>query len=215
MGEKMLITQALTEKETLQDEICRLIQESKFCFADTICEREEKTRQKKLDEAEFSRNEKIQEKIRRYYQIEEAIIVSNAKVKIHTQAGDFTVAGAVSLRNRLRGKSAYQNSLFEVDMERKMDQEYTRSVQQVKNLNLQLEERADAVRLSILGKDSKGKSDNSLDVVNDFLKENTMELVDPLDIKTLIDENEAKRNALLSELDTRLKVSNATTFIEI
>ena len=86
---------------------------------------------------------------------------------------------------------------------------------QVKNLNLQLEERADAVRLSILGKDSKGKSDNSLDVVNDFLKENTMELVDPLDIKTLIDENEAKRNALLSELDTRLKVSNATTFIEI
>ena len=30
MGEKMLITQALTEKETLQDEICRLIQESSF-----------------------------------------------------------------------------------------------------------------------------------------------------------------------------------------
>ena len=101
MGEKMLITQALTEKETLQDEICRLIQESKLCFADTICEREEKTRQKKLDEAEFSRNaqevfEKIQEKIRRYYQIEEAIIVSNAKVKIHTQAGDFPGAAAFS-----------------------------------------------------------------------------------------------------------------------
>ena len=207
MGEKMLITQALTEKETLQDEICRLIQESKFCFADTICEREEKTRQKKLDEAEFSRN--AQEVI------EEAIIVSNAKVKIHTQVGDFTVAGAVSLRNRLRGKSTYQNSLFEVSMERKMDQEYTRSVQQIKNMNLQLEERADAIRLSILGKDSKGKGDNSLDSVNDFRKENTMELVDPLDIKTLIDENEAKRNALLSELDTRLKVSNATTFIEI
>ena len=107
MGEKMLITQALTEKETLQDEICRLIQESKFCFADTICEREEKTQQRKLNETEFSRNaqelfEKIQEKIKRYYQIEEAIIVSNAKVKIHTQVGDFTVAGAVSLRNRLR-----------------------------------------------------------------------------------------------------------------
>ena len=214
MGEKMLITQALTEKETLQDEICRLIQEAKFCFADTICEREEKTRQKKLDETEFSRNaqevfEKIQEKIKRYYQIEETIIVSNAKVKIHTQAGDFTVTGAVSLRNRLRGKSAYQNSLFEVNMERKMDQEYTRSVQQIKNMNLQLEERADAVRLSILGKDSKGKA------VNDFRKENTMELVDPLDIKTLIDENEVKRNTLLSELDTQLKVSNATTFIEI
>ena len=220
MGEKMLITQALTEKETLQDEICRLIQESKFCFADTICEREEKTQQRKLNETEFSRNaqelfEKIQEKIKRYYQIEEAIIVSNAKVKIHTQAGDFTVTGAVSLRNRLRGKSAYQNSLFEVNMERKMDQEYTRSVQQIKNMNLQLEERADAIRLSILGKDSKGKGDNSLDSVNDFRKENTMELVDPLDIKTLIEENEAKRNALLSELDTRLKVSNATTFIEI
>ena len=41
-----------------------------------------------------------------------------------------------------------------------------------------------------------------------------MELVDPLDIKTLIDENEAKRNALLSELDTRLK-SQRNNFIEI
>ena len=62
---------------------------------------------------------------------------------------------------------------------------------------------------------NQGKKSSTGMTVNDFLKENTMELVDPLDIKTLIDENEAKRNALLSELDTRLKVSNATAFIEI
>ena len=101
--------------------------------------------------------EKIQEKIKRYYQIEETIIVSNAKVKIHTQVGDFTVAGAVSLRNRLRGKSTYQNSLFEVNMERKMDQEYTRSVQQIKKYESAAGRTGGCVRLSILGKDSKGK----------------------------------------------------------
>ncbi len=100
MGEKMLITQALTEKETLQDEICRLIQESKFCFADTFCEREEKTQQRKLNETEFSRNaqelfEKIQEKIKRYYQIEE----SNHSVKCKSK-NSYPGGGTLRLQER-------------------------------------------------------------------------------------------------------------------
>lgn len=71
------------------------------------------------------------------------------------------------------------------------------------------------MRLSILGKDSKIKDDKPLGVVDAYVKENTTELVDPLDIKKKIEGLEEKNNTLLKELDTQIKVSNATTLIEI
>jgi hypothetical protein len=52
-------------------------------------------------------------------------------------------------------------------------------------------------------------------VVDAYVKENTTELVDPLDVKKKVELLEEKRNILLTELDTQIKVSNATTFIEI
>lgn len=54
-----------------------------------------------------------------------------------------------------------------------------------------------------------------LGVVDAYVKENTTELVDPLDVKKKVELLEEKRNILLIELDTQIKVSNATTFIEI
>ena len=40
-------------------------------------------------------------------------------------------------------------------------------------------------------------------------------MVDPLDVKKKLSDLEEKRSTLLAELDTQIKVSNATTFIEI
>ena len=71
------------------------------------------------------------------------------------------------------------------------------------------------MRLAILGKDSKVKDDKPLEVVDAYVKENTTEIVDPLNIKEKISLLKDKRDTLLSELDTQIKVSNATTFIEI
>mgnify|MGYP001782557975 FL=1 len=52
-------------------------------------------------------------------------------------------------------------------------------------------------------------------VVEAYVKENTTELVDPLDVKKKLETLEEKRNTLLTELDTQIKVSNATTLIEV
>ena len=71
------------------------------------------------------------------------------------------------------------------------------------------------MRLSILGKDSKTKDEKPLGVVEAYVKENTTELVDPLDVKKKLEALEEKRNTLLTELDTQIKVSNATTLIEV
>jgi hypothetical protein len=80
--------------------------------------------------------------------------------------------------------------------------------------NKQLQETAESMRLSILGKDSKVKDDKPLEVVNAYVKENTTELVDPLDAQKTIERLKEKQITLLAELDTQIKVSNATTFVE-
>ena len=71
------------------------------------------------------------------------------------------------------------------------------------------------MRLSIIGKDSKTKDEKTLGVVEAYVKENTTELVDPLNVKKKLEALEEKRNTLLTELDTQIKVSNATTLIEV
>lgn len=127
-----------------------------------------------------------------------------------------TITGAISLRNRLRGKGAYaRTGLFEKNLEEEMEQGLARCERRCANQNELLSDRAAEMRLSILGKDNKGKQDQFLDVVETFLKENTVELVDPLHIKKCSEANAARRNELLTELDTKIKVSNATVFVEI
>lgn len=104
---------------------------------------------------------------------------------------------------------------FEGILKSKMQDEYNERVRTCDLKNSQLQNTAESMRLSILGKDSKTKDDKPLGVVDAYVKENTTELVDPLDIKKKIESLEEKNNTLLKELDTQIKVSNATTLIEI
>jgi hypothetical protein len=71
------------------------------------------------------------------------------------------------------------------------------------------------MRLSILGRENKSKEDKPLEVVETYIKENTMELADPLNIVKKMEQLQERKDKLLSELETQIKVSNATTFITI
>lgn len=196
MSEKMLVTQALDERDLLVKKINDKIE--KASFIDTIKPNEDKVFEKRIKKEDYVKEAKaayqqITDLIERFQTIDAAIVDSNAKTEISTSYGKFTVAGAISLRSRLRGGGAY-------DGEAK---------------NTQLQDTAESMRLSILGKDNKVKDDKPLAVVDTYVKENTTELVDPLDVKKKIEALQERRNSLLTELDTQIKVSNATTFIEI
>ena len=104
---------------------------------------------------------------------------------------------------------------FEGNLLEKLNNDYNKAIQKVEAKNKELDSTAEGMRLSILGKDAKARDDKPLAVVDAYVTENTTELVDPLEIKKKIDSLEEKRNLLLRELDTQIKVSNATTFIEI
>lgn len=219
MSEKMLVTQALDERDLLVKKIADKI--AKASFVDTIKPNEEKVYAKRIGREEYAREaesayQQIVDLIDRFQKIDAAIVDSNARTEITTSYGTFTVAGAISLRSRLHGMGAYEDEAdFEGKLQNKLQSEYNERVRFCDMKNSQLQSTAESMRLSILGKDSKIKDEKPLGVVDAYVKENTTELVDPLDIKKKLEALSEKRNTLLRELDTQIKVSNATTFIEI
>lgn len=87
MSEKMLVTQALDERDLLVKKISDKI--SKASFVDTIKPNEEKVFAKKIDKAEYAKEaesayQQINDLIKRFGQIDAAIVESNAKTEIKT-----------------------------------------------------------------------------------------------------------------------------------
>lgn len=216
---KMLVTQALDERDLLVKKIGDKIK--KASFIDTAKRNEEKVVSAKLTRAEYDSRVKadyqqITDLIDRYQKIDAAIVASNAATYIETSYGRFTVAGAIALRSRMNSMSSYGDSAaFENTLMRKMEAEYQTCVQTADEENSDLQETAEQMRLSILGKESKVKNDCPLDVVDTYVKENTTELVDPIDIQKKIEALKTKRDTLLTKLNTQIKVANATTTIEV
>lgn len=215
MENKLLITQALDERDLLVKKINSKIE--RIDFVDGKKRNEEKVIQQVITKEEFCKKVKtsyqqIQDLIKRYQKMDEAIITSNANTYIETSFGTYSVAVALSMRNRLRELNAMD---FETILRNKMEENYY-EVLELKDLrNRRLEEDAEKMRLSILGKDGKYKDDKPLSVVDAYISENTVELIDPLNVLDEIESLKDKHTTLLSELETKIKISNATTFIEI
>lgn len=214
--EKILITQALDERDLLKKKIIDKI--DKACFVDTIKKNEDTVKMAKITREDFKNQaeanyQQIESLIDRFQRIETAIVLSNAINKITTSYGTYTIAEALSIKRRLKddgNDEDFENYLYD-----KLQEDYDSFSITVDNKNKELQSVAENMRLSILGKDNKTKDDRPLDVVETYVKENTTELVDPLKIKTLIDKLIERKDKLLREIETQIKVSNATTFIEI
>ena len=219
MGDKMLVTQALDERDLLVKKINDKI--VKASFVDTIKANEDKVLEGRVSKEEFAKQsesayQQIVDLIDRFQKVDAAIVASNAKTWIKTSYGELTVAGAISLRSRLRGNSSYEyDADFEGSLQRKLEGELKKRLDLAERKNQQLQITAEEMRLSILGKDSKVKDDKPLAVVDAYVRENTTELADPLDVKAKVEQLKEKRDTLLTELDTQIKVSNATTFVEL
>ena len=212
MAEKMLVTQALDEKDLLMKKIYDKIE--KAHFVDFKKKNEELVAVERVSEEEFNKRaqaayQQINDLIDRFGKIDAAIVESNAKTMINTSYGQFAVASAISLKNRLRGKGVYAGK---TDFETRL---YEKMQDSVDEKNSNLDDTAENMRLSILGKDTKKADDRPLDVVDKYVSENTSVLVDPLEIKVKMDYLANKKATLIRELETQIKVANATTFIEI
>ncbi len=109
MSEKMLVTQALDERDLLVKKIADKI--AKASFVDTIKPNEDKVYAKRIGKEEYAKEaesayQQILDLTDRFQKIDVAIVASNATTKITTSYGVYTVAGAIALRSRLHGAGA-------------------------------------------------------------------------------------------------------------
>lgn len=218
MNEKMLVTQALDERDLLVKKITDKI--GKIKLVDVKKRNEEKTANGRVTPEEFESTataayQSIMDLIDRFQRIDAAIVASNAANVVRTSYGEFTVAGSIALRNRLKQNGIYgANGAFETQLTAQLERQYQTAVQMAELKNKGLENQAENMRLSILGKDSKVKDAKPLEVVDTYIRENTTEVIDPLESRKKVQELKEKIDILLTELDTQIKVSNATTMIE-
>lgn len=214
--EKMLVTQALDERDLLVKKISSKIKSANFIG--TIRHNEGRVSASLIPREEFEKNavsqfQQIQDLIERYRRLDSAIINSNANTFVELSSGKCSVAAAIALRARLRETSVITD--FDSLLIEKMKKAYESAVRIVDSENQRVQSSAEVMRNGILGKESKVKEDNSLlEAVEVYVKENSFEFVDPLDLQKKITSLVESRDSLLRELDTAIKVSNATTMIE-
>lgn len=216
---RLLVTQALDERDLLVKKINDKIQAA--VFADVIKRNEENVYNRRLPKEEFKKEaesayQQICDLIERYNRIDAAIVESNANTFIETSYGRFSVAGAITLRNRMRGDAKFGGAAdFESTLFYKLKKNYQDCIATIERKNKALSDTAEEMRLSILGRENKNKEEKPLEVVETYIKENTMELADPLDMVKKMEYLQERKDKLLAELETQIKVSNATTFISI
>lgn len=219
MEQKMLVTQALDQRDLLVKKICDKIR--KASFTETKKHNEEKVMERRVTQKEFEKEarssyQQIIDLIHWYDKVDQAILRSNAETIIETSYGAMSIANALALRSRLNCSNAYDsNSNFEGNLMMKLQEELNEKIRVMEQKNKGLQNTAETMRLSILGKDTKTKDETPLKVVDVYVQENTTELIDPLNVRKKIDELNERRETILNELDTKIKVSNATTFVEI
>lgn len=219
MEQKMLVTQALDQRDLLVKKICDKIR--KASFTETKKHNEEKVMERRVTQKEFEKEarssyQQIIDLIHWYDKVDQAILRSNAETIIETSYGAMSIANALALRSRLNCGNAYDSdSNFEGNLMMKLQEELNEKIRVMEQKNKGLQNTAETMRLSILGKDTKTKDETPLKVVDVYVQENTTELIDPLNVRKKIDELNERRETILNELDTKIKVSNATTFVEI
>ena len=214
---RLLVTQALDERDLLNKKINDKIMSA--VFVDVVKHNEETVLNRRVDRETFQKEaqstyQQINDLIERYKNIEAAIVESNANTFIETTYGKFSVAAAIALRNRLRGDLKFDGKAdFETTLYHRMKRAYEDCLTTMELKNDALAETAEQMRLSILGRETKVKNDKPLEVVETYIKENSMELADPLNIVSKMEQLQERKDKLLSELETQIKVSNATTVI--
>ena len=215
----MLVTQALDQRDLLVKKICDKIR--KASFTETKKHNEEKVMERRVTQKEFEKEarssyQQIIDLIHWYDKVDQAILRSNAETIIETSYGTMSIANALALRSRLSCSNAYDSdSNFEGNLMMKLQEELNEKIRVMEQKNKGLQNTAETMRLSILGKDTKTKDETPLKVVDVYVQENTTELIDPLNVRKKINELNERRETILNELDTKIKVSNATTFVEI
>jgi len=207
----MTIHQALCELKTLDSRILSAIEANSYVFANKHANTKVGGVEigKICDEIK-AKYDQANDLIRRRDAIKRTVVLSNAATMVTIDGQQYTVAEAIELKN-------HQIPILQRILKKmQMQLEYARREADRSNGDA-LEARADGYIKSLYGDktDLKNMSEEIRKTREEFIRQQTVEIVDPLDITARMKELEDRINGFIVNIDSALSVSNALTSIEI
>lgn len=208
--EKMTIHKALSELKTLDARINKEIKSVPFVFANkhgnnTVNGMSVSNYSAEIKAAYQSANDLMERKSA----IKRAVMMSNAVTKVIIGDTEYTVAEAIEVKNHALPMWKLLLNKMEIDSinSQKKCETYNGDA---------LESRADDYIKSLYeNADMKNASDEIKKVRDDFIKSQTMEIVDPIGISDEMKKLSDRINTFAVNVDSALSVSNAVTEIEV
>lgn len=214
--EKMIVTQALDERDLLKKKIRDAIAKCDFVAVqkpgdDVIAQ----DKQKVADyEAEVKASfQSIRDMMDRYTRLDAAILLANATTRIEVAGKTMTRAAAINLRKMMKGQGLADTDFTDA-MIRKMTTDLDRARLKIAKSQEVADRQREVMSNSLVSSDKKVLSEDNLKSITAYCDNLVLKLVDPIDIEKTIADMQEKWDNLTTNLESAIRISNATTYVE-
>lgn len=214
--EKMLVTQALDERDLLKKRISDAIKKSKL----VTTKRPSDTKVfSGGDESTFvqdakSQLQKINDLIDRYERLDSAILIANATEQVEVAGKKMSRASAINLRKSIINNYSTSETDFRGMLINKLNKDLDDARLVIARAQAVADKQRDIMISNISSADKKELTTDALQGINTYCENLVDVLVDPISAENKLDELTSERDALISNLESVIKVSNATTYVE-
>lgn len=216
--EKMLVTKALDERDLLKKRISDAISKAKLVSTKRPNDTKVSNGVSVNDfETEAKAQlQRIMDLIDRYERLDSAILIANATEEIEVAGKKMTRASAINLRKSLVNRSI--RSLSDTDFRGMLISRMTDNLCDAKEHIARTQSVADKQRevmtSNISSNEKKELTTDALQGIDTYCENLVSVLVDPVNVEDKLGELTAERDELISNLESAIKISNATTYVE-
>lgn len=215
--ERMLVCNALDERDFLRKKIISAINSTYFIACKRV--KDDKVRTTGFTDPKTFENEaksayqSITDMIDRYTRLDTAITLANASTEI--KLSDDTVmtrAAAISMRKALVGDTTtdFTGKLISV-----LERQFASVSATANELNAKADRELEQYKDNMTSGDkAKELTPAVTQTLESLVADNRADIIDPIGVEKEIKKLEDKYETLKKELDSAIKVSNATTFVE-
>ena len=209
--EKMIVTRALDERDLLIKKINDAIDRASFVTvkktSDDIVIGGKKSVQEFDDEARADL-QSIRDLISRYNRLDAAILLANATTDIEVAGVTMTRAAAINL-----GRS-FSNTNFDDALIRKINNDFTKAKMAINKSQENADRQKEAMSTALASSDKKVLSDDSLKSISAYCDNLVYSMVDPIDAEKVVGDLQGRQDELKANLESAIRISNATTYVE-
>ena len=205
----MLVTVALNELKLLDSRIIKEIDRGSFISSAKKSNPKVSPAMSKeefIEEAKSKFNS-VKDLIERRSKIKAAIVDSNAKTEVEIDGVKMTRADAIERKSSINYEKLMLNELKD---------QLNIHTAKVNSSNYEVDNKIDSLVQAAYGKEGKNniKQEDYDAIAKPYREANEWDIVDPLNLKDVIEEMEKRIDGFESNVDSALQISNCTTYIE-